>query len=74
MLEHLIRLKLPKLFAYLDEFPETNTFLMQKLFKWLMVLFVGELPLDVEYVVWDLFFIKGESVIFRVALTILMLM
>ena len=39
-----------------------------------MVLFVGELPTDVEYTVWDLFMAKGSVVIFRVALTILQLM
>lgn len=39
-----------------------------------MVLFVGELPIDVEYFVWDLIFIKGATVVFRVALTILQLM
>jgi hypothetical protein len=48
--------------------------LAQKLFKWLMVLFVGELPIETEYLVWDLFFVKGSVVIFRVALTILQMM
>lgn len=60
--------------AYLDEWPETKIMLVQKLFKWLMVLFVGELPIDTEYLVWDLFLVKGSVVIFRVALTILHLM
>lgn len=44
---------------------------MQKLFKWLMTLFLGELPVDTEYAVWDLFFIKGSIVLFRVGVTIL---
>jgi hypothetical protein len=48
--------------------------LQQTIFKWLMVLFVGELPLETEYLIWDLFMIKGSVVIFRVALTILKLM
>jgi hypothetical protein len=39
-----------------------------------MVLFVGELDTETEYLVWDLFFVKGSIVIFRVALTILELM
>jgi hypothetical protein len=39
-----------------------------------MVLFVGELPLETEYLVWDLFMVKGSVVIFRVALTILQMM
>jgi hypothetical protein len=46
-----------------------NVFLLQKLFKQLMVLFVGELPLETELLVWDLFFVKGSNLIFRVALT-----
>lgn len=44
--------------------------LAQLVFKWLMVLFVGELPEETELVVWDLFFLKGSYVIFRVALTL----
>jgi hypothetical protein len=39
-----------------------------------MVLFVGEMPQDTEYLVWDLFFLKGSVVLFRVAMTILKLM
>jgi hypothetical protein len=39
-----------------------------------MVLFVGEFESEVEYLIWDLFFIKGSTVIFRVALTVLQLM
>lgn len=39
-----------------------------------MVLFVGELPVESEYLVWDLFLVKGDVVMFRVALTILKLM
>ena len=39
-----------------------------------MVIFVGELPEEAEYAVWDLFFIKGSIVVFRVAQTILRLM
>lgn len=44
------------------------------MFKWLMVLFVNELPIECEYMVWDLLFIKGTTVVFRLALTILQLM
>ena len=39
-----------------------------------MVLFVGELAIETEYLIWDLFFLKGNHVIFRVATTILYLM
>ena len=38
-----------------------------------MVLFVGELQMDVEILIWDLFFIKGFNVMFRIALTVLKL-
>jgi hypothetical protein len=59
---------------FLEANQEVNIFLVQKMFKWLMVLFVNELPIDCEYMVWDLFFIKGSTVVFRLALTILQLM
>jgi hypothetical protein len=36
-----------------------------------MTLFLGELPVDTEYAVWDLLFIKGSIVLFRVGVTIL---
>lgn len=39
-----------------------------------MVLFVGELPAETEYLIWDLFFVKGSVVVFRVALTLIQLM
>lgn len=39
-----------------------------------MVLFVGEVPEEVELLVWDLFFVKGSYVVFRVALTVMELM
>jgi hypothetical protein len=44
VLQHLLKEKLPKLCVILDLNPETHIILAQKLFKWLMVLFVGELP------------------------------
>jgi hypothetical protein len=37
-------------------------------------LFVGHLHDNTEFAIWDLFFIKGSTVIFRVALTMLELM
>ena len=39
-----------------------------------MVLFVGELPIETEYLIWDMIMVKGSVIIFRVALTILQLM
>lgn len=74
VLEHLIEHYLPKLQALLEEYPDLNMILQQRLFKWLMVLFVGELPLETEYLIWDMFMIKGSVVIFRVALSILTMM
>jgi hypothetical protein len=74
VLQHLLKEKLPKLCVILDLNPETHIILAQKLFKWLMVLFVGELPQETEYLVWDLFMVKGSVVLFRVALTILTMM
>lgn len=37
-------------------------------------MFVGHLHDNTEFAIWDLFFIKGSTVIFRVALTMLELM
>lgn len=64
----LMREKLPKLCNHLETF---NFDLDILLTKWLIVLFVNHLPLDAELAVWDLFLIKGSTVLFRVALTLL---
>lgn len=66
-----MRKKLPKLCKHLDNF---NFDLDLLLTKWLICLFVNHLPLDAELAVWDLFLIKGVSVLFRVALTLFELM
>ena len=58
---------LPKLTAHLEEF---NFDIDLLLTKWLIYLFVNHLPLDAELAVWDLFMIKGISVVFRVAITL----
>jgi hypothetical protein len=63
--------RFPELKDHLSRWPELENLLSQKLFKWLMVLFVGELTIETEYLIWDLFFLKGNHVIFRVATTIL---
>lgn len=71
VLQHLLLKRLPKLCRKLQE----NNFSLDLLaFKWLVCLFVNNLPEDTEYLVWDLFFIKGSQVLFRVALTVLELM
>jgi len=74
VLQHMMEQRVPSLCQILDQWPETSIILVQTTFKWLMVLFVGELPIDTEYLVWDLFMVKGSVVIFRVILTILQMM
>ena len=43
-------------------------------FQWIACLFAINLPQEIHFVVWDLFFIKGIVVIIRFALTILSIM
>lgn len=63
--------ELPKLCKHLEKYEFDVDLLLT---KWLICLFVNHLPLETELVVWDLFFIKGVQVIFRVALTLFDLM
>jgi hypothetical protein len=63
----IMRDRLPKLCQHLEKF---NFDLDILLTKWLICLFVNHLPLDAELAVWDLFLIKGSSVLFRVAITL----
>jgi small G protein signaling modulator 3 len=63
--------KLPKLCKHLDEY---NFDLNLLITKWLICLFINHLPQDTELAVWDLFLIKGVSVLFRVAITLFQLM
>jgi hypothetical protein len=69
--QDLMRKIMPKLCQHLDKF---NFDLDLLLTKWLICLFVNHLPLETELAVWDLFFIKGASVLFRVAITLFQLM
>ena len=69
--KELILKKLPKLCKHLEYFEFDVDLLLT---KWLICLFINHLPLETELVVWDLFFIKGIQVIFRVALTLFELM
>jgi hypothetical protein len=66
-----MRDRLSKLCCHLEKF---NFDLDILLTKWLICLFVNHLPLDAELAVWDLFLIKGSSVLFRVAITLFQLM
>ena len=74
VLEQLVLQYCPKLRLYLEKWPDLNIILQQRVFKWLMVLFVGELPEETEYLIWDLFMVRGSVVIFRVAITLLTMM
>jgi len=71
VLQTLLLKRLPRLCEHLQEF---NFSLDLLAFQWLVCLFVNNLPAETEYAVWDLFFIKGVSVLFRVAITVLELM
>ena len=63
--------RLPKLCQHLAKFEFDIDLLLT---KWFICLFVNHLPLDCELAVWDLFFIKGCSLLFTVALTIFQMM
>ena len=63
--------RLPKLVEHLA----ANDFSLDLVaFQWIVCLFASNLPQNIGMAVWDLFFIKGIVVLFRVALTILSLM
>ena len=42
--------------------------------KWFVCLFVNNLPLDVELMIWDYFMIRGTCVLFRAALQLFQMM
>ena len=63
----IMREKLPFLARHLDNFDFGLDLLLT---KWLICLFVNHLPLETELAVWDLFMIKGVTVLFRVAITL----
>ena len=65
--QHIMRKKLPKLCAHFDSFQFDLDLLLT---KWFICLFLNHLPLETELVVWDLFLIKGASVLFTVAITL----
>lgn len=69
----LIRLRLPKLGKLMEQNPEMRQAIDQRSIKWIICLFVNELPMQCEYLIWDLFFVAGCRVLFRFALTILSL-
>jgi hypothetical protein len=71
VIQHLMQEQCAKLLKHLERWPELNMMLAQMVFKWLMCLFVGELPEETELLVWDLFFLKGSYIIYKVALTLI---
>lgn len=69
VLEHLIDVHLPRLSKHFNQ--KDNLIVIPALsFSWVN-LFVNFLSLETEYFVWDLFCLKGSSVLFMVTLTIL---
>ena len=67
----LLEQRLPKLCKHLELF---NFNIDMLITKWFICLFVNHLPLECELAVWDLFFIKGSSLLFSVGLTLFQLM
>ena len=45
-------------------------------FNWFLTIFINHLnlPIETEYIIWDMFFIQGDSILFSVALTLVLLM
>ena len=71
VLQIFMQKRLPKLVEHLA----ANDFSLDLVaFQWIVCLFASNLPQNIGMAVWDLFFIKGIVVLFRVALTILSLM
>jgi len=63
--------RLPRLCEHLEEHQFSLDLIA---FQWIACLFAINLPQQIHFAVWDLFFIKGIVVIIRFALTILSLM
>ena len=45
-------------------------------FNWFLTIFINHLnlPIETEYIIWDMFFIQGDSILFSVALSLVLLM
>jgi hypothetical protein len=45
-------------------------------FQWLLTIFIQQasLPLETELLIWDMFFIWGDTVIFSVSITLILMM
>lgn len=71
VLQHFMLKRLPRLCEHLDNMQFSLDLIA---FQWIACLFAINLPQNIHFVVWDLFFIKGIRVILRFALTILSLM
>lgn len=63
---------MPKLWAHLSQL-ENSICIAALNFMWIN-LFVNFLSTTAEYFVWDMLFVAGSSVLFRVTLTILELL
>jgi hypothetical protein len=75
VLRALLERKKPKLLEHLEAFDPPFTINLLA-FQWFVTLFVhhANLPLETEYLIWDLFFIHGDTVIFSAALTLITLL
>lgn len=69
--QEMLRKKMPKLCKQFDSMEFDLDLLLT---KWFICLFVNHMPIETELLVWDLFFIKGTAVLFRVAMTLFRLM
>ncbi len=65
--QQMFREKLPRLQKHFDSYDFSCDLMLT---KWLICLFVNHLQLEAELAVWDLLFIKGVSVLFRVGITL----
>ena len=68
VLSQLIRERMPDLWEHLDEqfYDPSNTS-----FQWMYCLFANNFSFLVIQRIWDLFFLKGSKILFRVSLAIL---
>eukprot|EP01117_Protostelium_nocturnum_P016035 TRINITY_DN6276_c0_g1_i3.p1 TRINITY_DN6276_c0_g1~~TRINITY_DN6276_c0_g1_i3.p1 ORF type:complete len:506 (+),score=147.82 TRINITY_DN6276_c0_g1_i3:287-1804(+) len=64
--DSLLALHLPKVHKQLQEVGINHTYLVD----WIMTIYSKAMPIDMAMRVWDLYFLEGESFIFRTALGI----
>ena len=66
----LVKKYMPKLYVHL----ETNYFLPSLYAtQWFMTLFSANMPIELTLRIWDIFFIEGKKILYRIGLAILKL-